>query len=214
MKTFFEKLQLVLHDQVLRKRIFFTLGFLLVSRLLSAVPIPGVDVIQLENFLSSSQFFGFLNIFSGGGLSNLSIVLLGVGPYITSSIIMQLLTMMSPKLKALYHEEGEAGRLRFTQYSRFLTVPLAIIQGLSFLIILERQGVLLPLTTFDFVVNVVVVVAGSLLLMWIGELITEFGIGNGVSLLIFAGIVAGLPSIVQQSIFLFDVSQIPMYIGI
>jgi len=188
------------------------LGGLVIFRLLSAIPIPGIDTVQLNRFLSNNQFFGILNIFSGGGLSNLSIIMLGVGPYITSSIIMQLLTIMVPALKRLYHEEGELGRKKFTQYSRLLTIPLAAIQGYSLLAILERQNILVNLTVFDRITNMVIVIAGSMLLMWIGELMTEFGIGNGVSMLIFAGIVSRIPSEVGQLLFSFDVSQIPLYI--
>ena len=184
----------------------------MVFRLLAAIPIPGIDTLALERFLSNNQFFGILNIFAGGGLSNLSIIMLGVGPYITSSIIMQLLTIMVPSLKRIYQEEGEAGRKRFTQYSRLLTVPLAFIQGFGLLALLERQGILGNLTAFDRIENLIVVVAGAILLMWIGELMSEFGIGNGVSLLIFAGIVAQIPSELAQLIFTFDVSQIPMYL--
>jgi preprotein translocase subunit SecY len=180
--------------------------------LLSAIPIPGIDTIALTRFLSNNQFFGILNIFSGGGLSNLSIIMLGVGPYITGSIIMQLLTIMVPSLKRIYHEEGEAGRKRFAQYSRLLTVPLAAIQGFSLLFILEQQNILINLTTFDRIINLFIIVAGSVLLMWLGELVSEFGIGNGVSLIIFAGIVSRLPSTVSQLIFTFDVSQIPLYL--
>ena len=126
---------------------------------------------------------------------------------------MQLLTIMVPQLKALYQEEGELGRQKFSQYSRLLTLPIAIVQGLSFLLILERQGVLPTLTPFQLAVNIVVVTAGSMLLMWMGELISEFGLGNGVSLLIFAGIVARLPQDASQLIFSFDPSQIPVYVG-
>src|SRR3989338_11413982 len=124
--------------------------------------------------------------------------MLGVGPYITASIIMQLLTIMVPSLKRIYHEEGEACRKRFTQYSLLLTVPLAAIQGFSLLAILESQSILVGLTAFDRITNLVIVVAGAMLLMWIGELMSEFGIGNGVSLIIFAGIVAQLPTELNQ----------------
>ena len=121
--------------------------------------------------------------------------------------------MMSPKLKALYHEEGEAGRARFSQYSRLLTIPLAFIQGFSFMTLLQKQGIIVQAGSLEILTNLIVIVAGSVLLMWIGELITEFGIGNGTSLIIFAGIVAGLPSIISQNIFSFNISQIPLYIG-
>ncbi|MSU56275.1 MAG: preprotein translocase subunit SecY [Candidatus Taylorbacteria bacterium] len=210
---FLQKLKLVWHDASLRKRLFFIGAMLIVFRLLSAIPIPGVDILKLESFLAENQFFGLLNIFSGGGLSNLSIVMLGVGPYITASIIMQLLTMMSPKLKEMYQEEGEAGRAKFAQFSRLLSVPLALIQAFGFLVLLSRQGVLTELALFSTITNVVIVTAGSLLVMWIGEMMTEYGIGNGTSLIIFAGIVSGLPSAIAQLTFTFDPSQVPIYLG-
>lgn len=213
MQSFFEKFKLALSDKAIFRKILFTFGALIVFRLLTTIPIPGIDIVKLEAFFSNNQFLGLLNLFSGGGLSNLSIVMLGVGPYITGSIIMQLLTMMSPKLKAMYHEDGEAGRARFTQYSRRLTVPLALVQAFGFLTLLSRQGVLGSLSAFDMGLNVLIVTAGSLLLMWLGEIITEFGIGNGLSLLIFGGIIAGLPTKVGQLAYTFDPSQIPLYIG-
>ncbi|MBT3282652.1 preprotein translocase subunit SecY [bacterium] len=213
MNNFLSKLSLVFKDATLRKRIIFVFAALAVFRLLAVIPIPGVDAFQLDQFFSGNQFLGLLNIFSGGGLSNLSIVMLGVAPYITSSIIMQLLTIMSPKLKAIYQEEGEAGRKKFSQYSRLITIPLAFMQGFAFLTLLTRQGIVPDLGMFGLITNVLVIAAGSILLMWIGELISEFGIGNGVSLIIFAGIVAGLPSTLNQLIFTFDVSQIPLYLG-
>ena len=210
MQNFWNKIKLIWTDTILRKRVLFVLFVLVIFRLLSTIPIPGIDALELSRFLTNNQFFGILNIFSGGGLSNLSIIMLGVGPYITSSIIMQLLTIMVPALKKIYHEEGEAGRKRFNQYSRLLTIPLAAVQGFSLLAILENQNILINLSSFDKVINLIVVVAGSILLMWIGELVSEFGISNGVSLIIFAGIVASLPSTVSQFIFAFDVSQIPV----
>ena len=210
MQNFWNKLKLIWTDKVLRKRVLFILFILVIFRLLSTIPIPGIDTLELSRFLTNNQFFGILNIFSGGGLSNLSIIMLGVGPYITSSIIMQLLTIMVPALKRIYHEEGEAGKKKFTQYSRLLTIPLAAIQGFSLLAILENQNILVNLTVFDRIDNLVIVVAGAILLMWLGELMSEFGIGNGVSLLIFAGIVSRLPEKISQMIFTFDASQIPV----
>ncbi len=210
MENFLNKIKLIWTDTVLRKRVLFVIFSLVIFRLLSAIPIPGIDTLALSRFLSNNQFFGILNIFSGGGLSNLSIIMLGVGPYITSSIIMQLLTIMVPALKRIYHEEGEAGRKKFTQYSRMLTIPLAAIQGFSLLAILESQKILVNLTAFDRISNIVIVIAGSMLLMWIGELMTEFGIGNGVSLIIFAGIVSRIPTEVSQLLFKFDISQVPL----
>jgi len=213
MNDFWIKIDHIIKDKVLRNKILFILGALVVFRIFAAIPIPGVDVASLEQFFSKNQFFGLLNVFSGGGLSNLSLVMLGVGPYITATIIMQLLTIVFPKLKAMYHEEGEAGRKRFTQYSRFLTIPLALVQGFSFLILLQKQGVINNLSTIDLITNMIIITAGSVFLMWIGELMTEYGVGNGVSMLIFAGIVAGLPSELSQLLFTFEPSQIPLYIG-
>ncbi|MFA6445832.1 MAG: preprotein translocase subunit SecY [Candidatus Paceibacterota bacterium] len=212
MSAFTQKLRLVFEDRSLRNRILFMLGALAVFRLLAAIPIPGVDLARLSSLLEGNQFLGLLNIFSGGGLSNLSIVMLGVGPYITASIIMQLLTMMSPKLKAMYQEEGEAGRAKFAQYSRILMVPLAIVQAFGFLILLSKQGVIPELSGFVLLTNIVVISGGSILLTWIGEIMTEFGIGNGTSMIIFAGIVASLPTQISQFFATFDPSKLPMYL--
>ncbi len=211
--NFKHKLRLIWQDLDLRKRILFVFFMLVLFRLGTNIPIPGVDTLALERFFSGNQFFGLLNVFSGGGLSNLSVFMLGVGPFITGSIIMQLLTMMIPALKAMYHEEGEAGRRKFVYYSRLITVPLAALQGLALLTLLENQGVIIHLSGFGRLVNVVTVVTGSLLLMWVGELISQYGIGNGVSLLIFAGIVAGIPSTISQVIVNFEVAQMPIYLA-
>ncbi|MEI8327798.1 MAG: preprotein translocase subunit SecY [Candidatus Taylorbacteria bacterium] len=212
MNNFLAKISLAFRDQVLRKRIGFTILILILFRLMATIPIPGVDVANLAKLLSSSQFFGFLNIFSGGGLSNLSIVMLGVGPFITASIIIQLLTMMYPKWKNLMHEEGEAGRMKLSQYSRYISIPLGVISAIGFLSLLQSQGVLPQISTSAFVMNVIVITAGSTLLMWLGELVSEFGIGNGVSLIIFAGIVSSLPTAVNQFIVQFKAIDIPVYI--
>jgi len=212
-QAFTYKLKLIIKDPLLSKKILFILGAFIVFRLMAAIPVPGVDTFALKQFFDSNQFFGLLNILSGGGLTGLSIIMLGVGPYITSSIIMQVMTMVSSKLKALYHEEGEAGRRKFSQYSRLLTVPIATIQGLGFLLFLQQQGVISVLSPLNMFVNVLTIIAGSMLLMWIGELISEFGIGNGVSLIIFGGIVASLPSAISQIIFTFEPAMIPAYIG-
>lgn len=212
MNTIFTKLKIVLTDSGLRKRILFTISALVVFRLLSSIPIPGIDALRLERLLDSNQLIGILDVFSGGGLSRLSIVMLGVGPYITGSIIMQLLTMMFPSIKAIYREGGEAGRLKMSQYARMIAVPLAALQSFAFLKILQTGNILPQLGTLEFAVNVIVVTAGSLLLMWIGELISEFGIGNGVSLIIFAGIVTALPTHITQFIFGFDPAFLPRYV--
>ena len=211
MNNFLRRLKLVFKDPDLRKKILFVLFMLALFRLGANIPIPGIDQLRLQSFLAGNQFFGFLNIFSGGGLSKLSIMMLGVAPYITATIIMQLLTMIFPKLKELYHEEGEAGRQKFNQYSRLFTVPLAALQGFGLLVLLERQHVLINLGIFDRITNIVIVIAGSVLLMWLGELITEKGIGNGVSLLIFAGIIARFPSNVRQMAITWDAARLPSY---
>ena len=191
----------------------YLLGFLAVFRLISSIPIPGIDALRLRQFFDSNQFFGLLNLFSGGALDNLSIMMLGVGPYITASIIMQLLTMIFPALKELHQEEGEAGRQKFNQYSRLLTMPLALVQGFGLLTILERQGILQFATFYEKFSNMLIVAAGSILLMWIGELISEYAVGNGVSLLIFAGIVARFPSDLNQTFATFDPSLLPTLVA-
>lgn len=213
MDALISKIKIVFTDKFLRRRVLVVLVALIMFRLLASIPVPGIDANRLAAFLSNNQFFGVLNIFSGGGLSNLSIIMLGVGPYITASIILQLLTIMVPKLKQLYQEEGEAGRKRFAQYSRVLTIPLAALQGFSLMAILARQGILTNMDLFSQFVTLSVIIAGSVLLMWIGELATEFGISNGVSLIIFAGIVAQLPQEINQLLFTFDVSQLPQYLA-
>ncbi|MDO8676159.1 MAG: preprotein translocase subunit SecY [Candidatus Azambacteria bacterium] len=208
-----EKIIQVFKIKDLRNRILFVLSLLVVFRLMSTIPVPGVDVLRLKEFFEGNQFFGLLNIFSGGALSNLSIVMLGVGPYITASIIMQLLTMLIPALKELYNEEGEIGRQKFNQYTRYLSVPLAVLQGYGLLVLLKNQQIIASGNSLTFFSSVFVVTAGSMFLMWLGELITEKNVGNGISLLIFAGIVANLPIDLKQTLATFDPSQIPTYLA-
>jgi preprotein translocase subunit SecY len=196
----------------LRKKIL-TVAFLLVCfRVLTAVPLPNIDILRLKDFFASNQLFGFLNIFSGGGLENLSIAMLGVAPYITATIIMQLLTMIFPHLKEMYYEEGAVGRAKFNRYSRYLTVPLAALQAYGFLNILRSKSVIPQAGLFDVVTDVVLVTAGTMILVWLGELISEQKIGNGVSLIIFAGIVSRLPTILQNAIISYEPSQLFTYI--
>ncbi len=183
----------------LRNKVFFILALLIVFRLAAAIPVPGVDAVRLQEFFRNNQLFGLISSFTGGGLDNFSVVMLGLGPYITASIIMQLLTMIFPGLETMYKYEGEVGRKKFNQYSRLLTVPLAILQGYSFLILLSRQGIVGQLSLFGWINSLIVIAAGSVFLMWLGELISEKNIGNGVSLLIFAGIVAGFPTQIRQA---------------
>ncbi|HPN96726.1 MAG TPA: preprotein translocase subunit SecY [Candidatus Moranbacteria bacterium] len=206
-----EKLIQIFKIKELRNKIFFILILLVVFRLAANIPVPGVDQERLRLFFQNNQFFGLLNLFSGQGLSSISIVMLGVGPYITSSIIMQLLTMIIPKLEQIYKEEGEAGRQKFNQWTRWLTVPLAALQTFAMISLLKSQGILGMVGAFEIMTITVVAVAGTIFLMWLGELITEKGIGNGVSLLIFAGIVAGLPSAISQIMATWDPSKLFTY---
>ncbi|MBI2635538.1 MAG: preprotein translocase subunit SecY [Parcubacteria group bacterium] len=208
-----EKIVQIFKIKDLRNRILFVLSLLVVFRLMATIPVPGVDVLRLREFFEGNQFFGLLNIFSGGALSNLSIVMLGVGPFITASIIMQLLTMLIPALKELYNEEGEMGRQKFNQYTRYLSVPLAVLQGYGLLVLLKNQQIIASGNSLMFFSSVFVVTAGSIFLMWLGELITEKKVGNGISLMIFAGIVASLPVDLKQTLATFDPSQVPTYLA-
>ena len=210
----FEKITQIFKISELRNKILFILGILIVFRVAANIPLPGVNIEQLRRLFEGNQFLGMLNVFSGGGLTNISIVMLGVGPYITASIIMQLLTMIVPRVEQLYKEEGEAGRQKFNMWTRWLTVPLAVLQTFSMVTLLRSQGVLAITSPFEIVVIVVIATAGTVFLMWLGELITEKGIGNGVSLIIFAGIVSGLPSGLSKLFLTFDSAQIFTYIGL
>jgi preprotein translocase subunit SecY len=182
----------------LRRKFLFTLGIVIIFRLLTVVPVPGVDRAALAQFFSGNQILSLLDIFSGGTLANFSIMALGLAPYINASIVLQLLTLVFPKLEAL-SKEGEYGREQINQYTRLLSVPLAAIQAVGMVALLKNQGIIGfhdPLTVVSMVVTMI---AGSVLLMWLGELLTESGLGNGISLLIFAGIVGRLPVALFQT---------------
>jgi len=208
-----EKIKLLFKIKDLRKKIFFVLGILIVFRIAANIPIPGVDPEKLKAFFEGNQLFGLINIFTGGAMSKLSIVMLGLGPYITATIILQLLTMIFPKLKEMYHESGPEGRRKFNQYGRVLTIPLAVLQSYAMITLLKSQGVISNMTPVSLVTAIFVITAGAIFLMWLGELISEKGIGNGVSLLIFAGIVAGFPVSIQQTLLTFQSSQLPAYLA-
>jgi len=197
----------------LRNKILIVAGILVVYRMLAAIPIPGVDAARLQNYFNSNQLFGFLNFFSGGGLSNLSVMMLGVGPYITATIIMQLLTMIFPKLKEMYYEEGARGQAKFNQYSRMITVPLALVNAYGFLTLLISQGVIDRPAAFSFATNVIVIACGSMIAVWLGELITEQKVGNGISLIILAGIVSSLPSKFGLALASYTTTLLTTYIG-
>ncbi len=210
------KLSLIWKTKDLRKKLLWVVGLLLVTRVLANIPIPGVDVAVLRGILDNNQFLGLLNIFSGGGLSNFSIAMLGVGPYITASIIIQLLTVIVPSLSELQKEGGDQGRQKINQYMRLLTIPLAGLQAFGTIRLIQSQSggaLLADFTAFQWFMTLLAITAGTMLVMWIGEIITEYGIGNGVSLVIFAGIVASLPSGVQSLISLYDPTKLPMILG-
>ncbi|MFA6376805.1 MAG: preprotein translocase subunit SecY [Candidatus Paceibacterota bacterium] len=195
----------------LRFKILFVLGAFVLFRVMANIPIPGIDAVNLKNFFNQFQMFALLGAFTGGSMDRLSMAMLGLGPYITAIIILQLLTMIFPRLEKMYKEEGEAGRTKFNQYARIASVPLALLQGYAMLVLLERQGVIHFSSFLVMIASLLTITAGSMLLMWIGELVTEKGIGNGVSLLIFAGIIADFPKNIQQLISGWDQTMIPSY---
>lgn len=176
----------------IRKKIFFTLIIILFFRLVAHIPVPGVDVSAIRQFLQSSVFFGLFDLFSGGGFQNFSIVTLGLAPYINVSIVVQMLTVMIPSLEELA-KEGEYGREKINMYTRLATVPMALIQSYGIYFLLSRQGVISTLNVFDLVILVLTLTAGAMLLVWFGELVSEYGVGNGISLLIFVSIISRLP---------------------
>ncbi len=192
----------------LRNAVLFVIAMLVIFRLVASIPLPGIDVLALKNFLQQNPLLGLVSLFSGGGLKRFSILALGIAPYITSSIILQLLTMIVPALERL-SKEGEYGRGKITQYTRYLTVPLAAIQGYGVIALLRQssQQIFSHTDALAIAIMIVVLTAGTIFMMWLGELISEKKIGNGVSLLIFAGIVAGLPSLLS-SLQALDSSQI------
>lgn len=208
----FKKIAEIFKAKDLRFKILFVLFVFAVFRLMANIPIPGIDVARIRDFFAGNQFFGLMNLFTGGALDNVSIVMLGLGPYITAVIIFQLLTMIFPQMEKLYKEEGEAGRQKFNQYCRIAAIPFALIQGYSMIFFLKSQGAIGSLDPIIMITAVLSIVAGSTILMWLGELITEKGIGNGVSLLIFAGIVADFPNNIQRMFITFDQTQLFSYI--
>lgn len=208
-----EKIKQILKVPEIRNKILFILFVLVVFRLAANIPVPGVNLEELKKFFDSNQIFGLLNLFSGGGLKNISIMMLGVGPYITASIIMQLMTMIFPSLEQIYKEEGEAGRQKFNMWTRWLTVPLSVMQVFAMLSLFKSQNILSDLSGLDYLVIVSTATAGTIFLMWLGELITEKGLGNGVSLIIFAGIVSSLPTAISQILATWDPTMLFSYLG-
>ena len=186
----------------IRRRVFFTFFVLTAFRFMAHIPVPGVDLNAINLIFNSNAALGLLNLFSGGGIKNFSIVALSVGPYITSSIIFQLVSMAIPSLKETF-QDGMYGKQKLAQYTRLLTLPLAFIQGYGIFALISRQSVsglsvFGTLNPFDVLIIITSMVAGTFLLLWLGELVTEFGVGNGISILIFAGILSGITSSVGR----------------
>lgn len=209
----FKNLLALFRSPDLRKKIIIILLLLVVFRVMAAIPLPDVDKEQLKVFFASNQFFSLFNIFTGGAFTNISIVMLGVGPYITASIIMQLLTMVFPGLKAYFYEGTDKERALFEQYTRILTIPLAFLQGFAFLNLFKSQGLIVFSSTFYMLRDVIVATAASFFLIWLGELMTEQKIGNGISFIIFTGIVINLPKEIYQTIITTDPTKIPNMIA-
>lgn len=186
------------YTRELRRKLIFTAVIFAVFRILGHIPVPAVDVVQLKNLFLQNQLLSVIDIFSGGTLANFSIMAIGINPYITASIIIQLATMLFPKLKEL-SKEGESGKEQINQYTRFLSVPIAVIQSMSVLMILNSQKLIVTTDPVHIAAMVLTLVAGSMILVWLGELVTQYGIGNGVSLVIFAGIVGRIPIATYQT---------------
>ncbi|MFA6995265.1 MAG: preprotein translocase subunit SecY [Patescibacteria group bacterium] len=208
-----DKLNQIWKARDLRNNILFVLAMLVIFRLAAHIPVPGINALALKNLFASNQILGLMNLFSGGGMENFSIVMMGVAPYITSSIIFQLLGMIVPSVEEMQKEES--GRQKINMWTRWATVPLAFFQSYGMITLLRRgsSGILGDISNFDLTVMIITITAGSIFLMWLGELITEKKVGNGISLLIFAGIVSGLPQIVRQIAVTFDQTQLFMLIG-
>lgn len=182
----------------LRRRIIFTAMIFFVFRLFAHIPVPGIDLVALKELFSRNQFLGLLDIFSGGTLANFSVMALGLNPYINATIILQLLQMVFPQLEALA-KEGEYGRMKINQYARMITVPLAALQAIGTYALLKGQNIVGVLDPLSLISLILTLTAGTIFLMWLGELITEYGIGNGISMIIFGGIVGQMPVIIGQT---------------
>jgi len=198
MQKIFDLIQRVLSTKKLKNKLLFTLGVFFIFRLLAHVPVPGVDLDRLQNIFSANQFLSFLNIFSGGTLANFSIVAVGINPYITASIIMQLGSMIFPKLKEL-QRDGEAGREKVNQYTRILTIPLGVVQSISVIALLNSQQLLDSSNPLSLIALITSLVAGAMIMMWLGELVSEYGLGNGISMILLGGIVSQFPLAIAQS---------------
>jgi len=206
-KKIFEKIKIFLADPHFKKKSFFTLLIFFFFRIFAFLPVPAINLTRLRLIFSQNQFLSLLDIFSGGTLINFSIMALGLNPYITASIVLQLMTVIFPKLEAL-SKEGEYGRFKINQYTRLLTLPLAIIQSIGIYILLLNQKIINSLSPLEFVTFIVTIVSGTFILIWFGELISEFGLGNGISLIIFVGIIGRLPVLIGQTLLIFNQEMI------
>ena len=191
----------------LRRRILLTVGILVLFRFVAHVPLPGVDAQKLSELFQSSALLGMLDMFSGGALRNFSVAAMGVYPYITSSIIMQLMVPIIPRLQAL-SQEGEAGRHKINRITHWLTVPLAGLAGYGQLVLLQREGIVRSAESLPTVAMILSMIAGTIFLVWLGEIITEYGIGNGISIIIFGGIVAGYWDLVGRGVLIGEQGQL------
>lgn len=199
MKQILGVFQSAIRTPEVRKKILFTAAIFLIFRLFAHIPVAGVNLVSLKAAFAGNQFLGLLDLFSGGTLANFSVMALGLNPYINASIILQLLTMVFPKLEAL-SKEGDQGRRQINQYTRFITVPLAILQAIGMYALLRSQGIMTVLSPIALLTFIATMVAGTMLLVWLGELVTEQGLGNGISLIIFGGIVGRLPVTIGQTL--------------
>lgn len=190
----------VFQNSELRRKLLFTAGIFLIFRLFAHIPVPGVDVAQLQLLFAGNQFLSLLNVFAGGTLANFSIVAVGINPYITASIIMQLAGMVFPTLKEM-QKESEAGKAKVNQYTRLLTVPFAIAQSISIIALLNSQNLLAAQGILTVVAMVLTMVAGAMIMLWLGELVTEYGLGNGISMVLLAGIISQIPVTLSQLAF-------------
>ncbi len=195
-RLFFQNL---IANRELRTKLAFTAAIFLVYRLMAHVPVPSVDITNLRALFAGNQFLSLLNLFAGGTLANFSIVAVGISPYITASIILQLAAMVFPTLKEM-QKEGEAGREKVNQYTRLLTVPLAVVQSISVIALLNSQQLIQTNDPLGLVAMIMSMVAGAMIVMWLGELISQYGIGNGISMILLAGIVSQLPTAAYQAI--------------
>ncbi len=210
----FDRLAQIWNTREIRNKILFVVALLVLYRLVAHIPVPGVNIANLRSYLEGNQILGLLNVFSGGTLQNFSIIMLGVGPYITASIIFQLLTMIVPSLEEL-SKEGESGQQKLSMYTRWLTVPLALLQAYGTIKLLSQASarpILTDLSSTNLVALMLTITAGTLFLMWLGELITEKKVGNGVSLLIFAGIISSLPGVVRNALINYDPSDLYLFV--